>query len=139
MQSGVIQHPAAIVLPVDPSVTTPFVCGQLIGISGGNAVLPDAAGADLIGIASADQDTDENTIDIFVKRVAGGGTAGGNTASIGLVLELKVTTGTFTAYSDAWLDGTNGGITPTKPGTTPVWIGLALEAGGVGEMIKCAV
>ncbi len=93
----------------------------------------------MIGIASADQDTDGNTIDIFIKVLQGAGSSGGNTTTIGLVLEVKVTTGTFTAFEAAWLDGTNGGITPTKPGTTPVFVGYALEAGGVGELIKCAV
>ncbi len=139
MQSGIIQLTGALVLPVDSSVTVPFPCGSVIGVSSGKAVYPDAAGADLIGIATADQDTDENTIDIFVKVLVGGGTAGGNSTVGNLVLGVKVTTGTFTAFADAWLDGTNGGISPTKPGTTPVWIGKSLEAGGVGEMIKCLV
>lgn len=140
MQAGIVQHPTQIVLPVDASVVTPFVMGQLIGITGsGTAVLVDAAGATLIGIASADQDTDENTVDITVKILGGGGAAGGTSALIGITHHVKITTGSPTAYQDLWIDGTNGGVTPTKPGTTPVWIGKSLESGGVGECIKAAV
>jgi hypothetical protein len=140
MQAGIVQHPTQIVLPVDASVVTPFVMGQLIGITGsGTAVLSDAAGATLIGIASADQDTDENTVDITVKMLSGGGAAGGNTGLIGVTHHVKVTTGSVAAYNNLWIDGANGGVTPTKPGTNPCWVGLALESGGVGECIKAAV
>lgn len=140
MQAGIVQHPTQIVLPVDASVVTPFVMGQLIGITGsGTAVLSDAAGATLIGIASADQDTDENTVDVTVKVLGGGGAAGGTGAMIGVTHHVKITTGTVNAFVDLWIDGANGGVTPTKPGTNPCWIGRSLESGGVGECIKAAV
>jgi hypothetical protein len=140
MQAGIVQHPAQIVLPVDASVVTPIVAGQLIGVTGsGTAQLSDAAGQTLIGIATADQDTDENTIDITVKSLVGGGAAGGNSSVVGVVHHVKITTGSVTAYQNLWIDGANGGVTSTKPGTNPCWIGLALESGGVGEMIKASV
>jgi hypothetical protein len=140
MQAGVVQHPTQIVLPVDASVVTPFLMGQILGVTGsGTAVLSDAAGATLIGIASADQDTDENTVDITVKILSGGGAAGGNTGLIGVTHHVKITTGTVTAYQDLYIDGTNGGVTSTKPGTNPCWIGKSLESGGVGECIKASV
>src|SRR5260370_26641147 len=99
MQSGIIQLTGALVLPVDSSVTVPFPCGSVIGVSSGKAVYPDAAGADLIGIATADQDTDANTIDIFGKVLVGGGTAGGNSPAGNLILGVTLTPRTLSSLA----------------------------------------
>jgi len=140
MQAGIVQHPCQIVLPVDGTVVTPIAMGQILGVTGsGTAVLCDAAGATLIGIASADQDTDENTVDVTVKTLVGDGAAGGNSSVIGIKHHVKITTGSVTAYQDLWVDGTNGGVTATKPGTNPCWIGKSMESGGVSECIMASV
>jgi hypothetical protein len=126
MQTFVYQREAADVLPVDPSIATsnPILAGQLVAIltSNGNIVYAGTASSIPIGIASADQDVDENTLDFFVVLFDIGKAAG-------RVYLVKVNTA-VNKYGELWIDNAgSGNALTTAPGSGPIVIGRAMQAG----------
>jgi hypothetical protein len=131
MQTFVVQREAADTLPVDASVTTPIPAGSLIGYTATfTAVLggTTSPASTLIGIASADQDVDENTIDFFYTLAALG------KWGVCRVHKVKLSVA-CNQYAILYLDVANGRATPTLPGSGVIILGVARTAGAIGALV----